>query len=160
EVKPYDVTVEPVFDEHGKVMGVTTAAFDITEYKRAEENARQLAALEERQRLARDLHDSVSQTLFTITMLTQLLPRLWERDPERAMEELGKVTTLGQGAMAEMRTLLLELRPANLAKTSLRDLFSQLVKAALAHVPISIDCAVSITQTLPEDTHIALYRIV
>ena len=70
----------------------------------------QLAAVDERQRLARDLHDSVSQTLWTASLLASSLSQQ-EFEDEALAEDIESVKNLTSGAVAEMRTLLLELRP-------------------------------------------------
>ena len=61
---------------------------------------------EERNRLARDLHDSVTQVLFTANLVAEVLPQIWQRDPEQAMESLEELRRLTRGALAEMRTML------------------------------------------------------
>ena len=76
-----------------------------------------MATAEERQRLARELHDAVTQTLFSASLIAEVVPRLWERDPAEARERLEELRRLTRGALAEMRTLLLELRPAALVET-------------------------------------------
>jgi len=76
--------------------------------------AQDLAALEERQRLARELHDSVSQALYGITLGTHTARTLLERDASRAAEPLNYVLSLAEAALAEMRALIFELRPESL----------------------------------------------
>ena len=71
----------------------------------------QLSAIQERNRLARELHDSVSQTMFGITLHTHSARILLERDPDRLRPELEQLRTLAQSALAEMRGLIAELRP-------------------------------------------------
>ena len=73
--------------------------------------ARSLAALEERQSLANDLHDSVSQTLWTATLLAETLARASDLSAEQR-DRAGRLHALTAGALSEMRTLLLELRPS------------------------------------------------
>ncbi len=85
------------------------------------ERAQQLAVVEERQRLARDLHDAVTQTLFSASLIAETVPALWELDQAEGRALLGELRQLSRGALAEMRTLLLELRPAALAESSLSD---------------------------------------
>jgi signal transduction histidine kinase len=68
---------------------------------------RLLVTLEERNRLARDLHDSVTQTLFTATLLTEVMPQVWRRNPEHGLQMLDKLRRLTRGALAEMRTMLI-----------------------------------------------------
>ncbi|MCJ7626352.1 MAG: PAS domain S-box protein, partial [Anaerolineaceae bacterium] len=70
------------------------------------EQARTLAALQERQRLARNLHDAVNQSLFSAGLIAEVLPRLWERDPDGARQSLEDLRRLTHGALAEMRELL------------------------------------------------------
>jgi len=124
------------------------------------QQAQAAAAIEERQRLARDLHDAVSQTLFASTTIAEALPRLWERDPHKSLERLAKVVTLNQSAMAEMRTLLLELRPETILKTDMQMLLNQLVTAAKGRTTIGADLQIDATDlTLPPDVHVAFYRI-
>ncbi len=70
-----------------------------------------MAALEERNRLARELHDSVSQTLFGIILTARSAQLLLERDPDRLPSELERLQALTQNALAEMRGLIAKLRP-------------------------------------------------
>ncbi len=78
------------------------------------EQAQQAAALEERHRLARDLHDSVTQSLFSMSLLAQVLPALWSVQPEEAARSLDELRRLSKEALAEMRALLFQLRPVAL----------------------------------------------
>ena len=75
-------------------------------------DARQLATLEERQRLARDLHDSVTQTLASATMIAESVAPALKRDPEEGERRLERLIELNRAALVEMRSLLNELRPA------------------------------------------------
>ena len=122
--------------------------------------AQAAAAFEERQRLARDLHDAVSQTLFSATVTAEALPKLWERNPQRALEKLEQVVQLNSAAMAEMRTLLLELRPDVIVNNYLDVLLKQLVTAAKGRRKIKTELELNTTNvTLPPDVHISFYRI-
>ncbi len=73
----------------------------------------ELAALEERERLARALHDSVSQTIFSIILNTRSAQILLERDPARVRSQLEQLRMLTQNALVEMRGLIAKLRPAS-----------------------------------------------
>ena len=121
--------------------------------------AQELAAVEERQRLARDLHDEVSQTLWTASLLADVLPAQFEQNQEDALLSLEKLRKLTRGALAEMRTLLLELRPAALVETSIETLLVQLAEAAMSRKKIDMQVNVQGHRTLPQDVQIALYRI-
>jgi PAS domain S-box-containing protein len=149
------------FDEPDRqfMMALGQQCAQALERARLSEEARALAVLEERQRLARDLHDAVSQTLFSISTLAQALPNLMERDPQQGHDYLRQLATISQGAQAEMRTLLLELRPAALVNASLEDLFTQLTQAAQARKQMAFTVQVEVEQALPEAVHVVLYRI-
>jgi GAF domain-containing protein/anti-sigma regulatory factor (Ser/Thr protein kinase) len=71
----------------------------------------QLAVMEERRRLARELHDSVTQLLFSITLIAQSVGSAWRRNPMEGEQRIGRLLELSQAALAEMRALLVELRP-------------------------------------------------
>jgi len=75
------------------------------------ERAQQLAVLEERQRLARDLHDSVTQLLFSVTLVAQSIAPAWRRDAREGEGRVQRLLELTQSALREMRALLGELRP-------------------------------------------------
>ncbi len=124
-------------------------------YERAEESA----AIAERNRLARDLHDAVSQTLFSVSLIAEVLPRIYERDPIQGKERLEELRQLTRGALAEMRTLLLELRPAALAEANLPDLLRQLAEAVVGRARIPVNVELEPAVDVPSDVRIALYRI-
>jgi PAS domain S-box-containing protein len=129
------------------------------ENARLHRQAQEIAVIEERQRLARDLHDAVTQTLFTASIMAESLTRQTKRDPEKMLQNLNTLHELARGALAEMRTLLLELRPANLVNTGMSDLLRQLTEAARARKKITFDLRLTEKQTLPPSAHIAVYRI-
>lgn len=93
------------------------------------ENTEDAAIASERNRLARDLHDAVSQTLFSASLIADVLPKLWKSNPEVGEQKLAELSQLTRGALAEMRTLLLELRPTVLIDTDLGDLLRHLTNA-------------------------------
>ena len=121
--------------------------------------AEQSAVAAERSRLARDLHDAVTQTLFTTSLIADVLPRIWERNPEEGKARLEQIRQLTRGALAEMRTLLLELRPATLTETNLTDLIRQLCLAFTGRTQIQVDVSVEGEFVLPPDVQVAFYRI-
>jgi two-component system nitrate/nitrite sensor histidine kinase NarX len=129
------------------------------ENARLYEQAQQTALLEERQRLARELHDAVTQTLFSSSLIADVLPRLWERDPAEGRRRLEELRDLTRGALAEMRTLLYELRPAALTEAPLGDLLRQLAEATIGRARLPVSLAVEGQRPLPPDVQVALYRI-
>ncbi len=129
------------------------------ENARLYEEAERAAAAAERSRLARELHDAVTQTLFSASLIADVLPRLWERNPDEGRRRLTELRQLTRGALAEMRALLLELRPSALADANLPDLLRQLAEAATGRARIAIQVDVQGGCSLPPDVQIALYRI-
>jgi PAS domain S-box-containing protein len=121
--------------------------------------AEQMAVAAERSRLARDLHDAVTQTLFSTSLIADVLPRLWERDRNEARRYLDELRQLTRGALAEMRALLLELRPATLAEVGLGELLRQLTEAITGRARVPITLTVEGQCRLPPDVQIAFYRI-
>ncbi len=117
------------------------------------------AAAEERNRLARDLHDAVSQTLFSASLIAEVLPKLWERNPPEGRRRLEEVRQLTRGALAEMRTLLLELRPSALAEAELPYLLKQLAESNFGRSRIPVNVSIEGECLLPPDAKIAIYRI-
>ncbi len=121
--------------------------------------AQELATIQERQRLARDLHDAVSQTLFSASVIAESLPRLWQQHPEKVGPRLEQLHRLTRGALAEMRTLLLELRPAAMMEVQFDELLRHLTDALQGRTSLDVDLVVSGQRDLPEEVQTALYYI-
>jgi signal transduction histidine kinase len=117
------------------------------------------AVTAERSRLARELHDAVTQTLFSASLIAEVLPRLWAKDPERGQQQLEEVRLLNRGALAEMRSLLLELRPEALAQAKMDDLLRQLGRAMTGRTGVPVSVSVDVQCPLPAEVQVALYRI-
>jgi signal transduction histidine kinase len=123
------------------------------------DDAEQMAVIGERHRLARELHDAVTQTLFSASLIADVLPRIWERNSEMGQAKLAELRELTRGALAEMRTLLLELRPATLTESRLDELLHQLAAAVIGRSRLQVDVEVEGKRPLPPEMQIALYRI-
>jgi len=121
--------------------------------------AQALAVLEERQRLARNLHDAVNQSLFSAGLIAEVLPRLWERDQEEARRSIRDLRRLTRGAQAEMRALLAELRPSTLTDSKLGELLQLLGNALSGRTNIPVTITVKGDFILPTEVQVAFYRI-
>jgi signal transduction histidine kinase len=123
------------------------------------EKAAQEAVTIERTRLARDLHDAVTQTLFSASLIAEVLPDLWTMNPAEGWKRLEELRQLTRGALAEMRTLLIELRPSALTEIPLSDLLRQLCESLIGRARLPIQLNVEGRRKLPPDLQIGLYRI-
>ena len=121
--------------------------------------AQALAVLEERQRLAHNLHDAINQSLFSVGLIAEVLPRLWERDQDEARRSLEDLRRLTRGAMAEMRALLAELRPSTLTDAELGDLLRLLGNSFTGRTNVPAKVTVVGQGLLPADVQVAIYRI-
>jgi len=134
---------------------VSVAVENARLYEQAEESA--IAA--ERNRLARELHDSVTQTLFSATLIAGVLPLLWDSNPDEARRRGDELRQLTQGALAEMRTLLFELRPAALSEARLSDLLEQLALATAGRGRVAVEQRIQGEPRLAPEVCIAFYRV-
>jgi len=124
------------------------------------QEAEQLATYEERNRLARDLHDAVAQTLWSASLLADVIPALWKRDQDRALQRLEQLRQLNRVAHQEMRALLLGLRPKALTESGIDDLIRQLISTTTANEQLKIDFTVSGELVIiPAEVQIAYYRV-
>jgi signal transduction histidine kinase len=107
-------------DRHEQlVMVVANQAAISIENARLYQQAKSLAVLQERQRLARELHDSVSQALYGIVLGAKTAKKQLIQEPVKAAEPLDYVLSLSDTALSEMRALIFELRPESLANEGL-----------------------------------------
>jgi signal transduction histidine kinase len=148
-------------DDLRLVHALSHRAASAIENARLYEQVEQAATAEERQRLARELHDAVTQTLFSASLIADVLPRIWERSAEQGMMRLAELRELTRGALAEMRTLLLELRPSALMDAELPDLLHQLAEATngRARLPVYVVAEGEPHCVIPPDVKVAIYRV-
>lgn len=152
-------------DAEGKGKYVLAVTFDLTDMKVAEEtllaSQREKAVIEERNRLARELHDSVTQALFSAGVISESIPHMLQVKPEKALAQLDNLGTLIRGASSELRTLLWELRPDKIAQTGLASLLTQLAYSVQARKPLKVFLRVhgDQEQLLPPSVLMAFYRI-
>jgi PAS domain S-box-containing protein len=137
---------------------------DLRDQVRLEDDLRRQAAdlgsAQERARLAQDLHDSVTQALFSMTLTTRSVELLLDRDPVAARQMLGELRELEREALAEMRALIFELRPANLEQDGLPQAIRTHAAGIQGRVGLSVlvECDVA-DRRAPLDVETALYRI-
>lgn len=123
------------------------------------EQAQTLATLQERQRLAQNLHDAVNQSLFSASLIAEVLPRVWERNPDEGRQSLEELRRLTRGAIAEMRGLLVEIQPLVITDSDLGDLLRQLSDAFTGRTNIPIALTITGKGTLPTEVQAAFYRL-
>ncbi len=124
-----------------------------------EKRARELAALEERTRLARELHDSVSQALYGIGLGARTARTLLQRDPSRLGEPLDYILSLAEAGLTEMRALIFELRPESLEQEGLITALSKQASSLQARHNIQVQTRFCEEPLLPLDVKESLYRI-
>ena len=133
---------EHIRDDAGRIVRSIGMVHDITARKLAEEaeTAAQMkqAAVEERSRLARDLHDSVTQALFAATLKAEALTLADDSLPNGPARVAEEVRRLNRGALAQMRTLLLELRGDPLEDVPIAQLLRHLVEAAEGRASVDV----------------------
>ena len=127
--------------------------------KAAAQLADKAARLEERSHLSRDLHDAVSQSLFSSSLLAETLPRLVRGAPDEAERMAGDILTLNRNALAEMRSLLLTLRPERLTDRPFNKLVRELAADFTARHRLPVGIETGPESLLPGDVQIAFYRI-
>lgn len=123
------------------------------------DRAKQAAVQEERGRLASELHDTISQTLWSVSLITERLPSIWETDQEAGRASLATLHQLAQSALVEMRSLFLELRPSALTDAKLGDLIRQLVEIMANRTGLVFAVKIKERFPIPSDVQIALYRV-
>jgi len=124
------------------------------------DRAKQAAITVERNRLASELHDTISQTLWSVSLISERLPAIWESDQEKGRQSLIIVHQLAQNALEEMRLLLMELRPSSLIDAKLGDLIRQIAETIGKRIGLNIVIRIEKQDALIPEVHFALYRVV
>jgi signal transduction histidine kinase len=124
------------------------------------DRAKRAAVKLERNRIANELHDTISQTLWSVILITERLPAIWEISQEQGQLSLAMVHDLARNALEEMRALLLELRPSALTDESLGDLIRQVAMIIANRAGLKISINVVEQEPVPAEVHFVLYRVV
>jgi signal transduction histidine kinase len=157
-----------VHDPHGRRFGprdIETLTLFARQAAIAIENARlyqqaqRVAALEERQRLARELHDSVAQALYGIALGARTARAQLERDPRRAGEPLDYILSLAEAGLAEMRALIFELRPDALVSEGLVAALTKQAESLRARHSVAVRTDLGPEPQVSLEIKEALYRI-
>jgi signal transduction histidine kinase len=140
----------PEFDEADQqlIEMLSVHAALAIEKTRLYERSRELSIVEERNRLARELHDSVTQKLFGVTLTAESAATVIERDPSEARQQLQRLQQLAREAMEELRSLIFELRPPEVETEGLATALRKHVDVLqrVHDVEINVDC-----ETAPRD---------
>jgi len=124
----------------------------------------ELAVLAERARLARELHDAVSQTLFAANIIAGTLATLAQRGDPDALQRLRQqalaLERLNRGALAEMRLLMFELKPEAMEKTPLAELIGHAIEALSCRSELVVERRLAREDQLSATIRIQIYRIV
>ena len=147
----------------GRFAGIQGAARDVSDQVRLERELRrqagELAAGEERAHLARELHDSVTQALFSMTLVSRSVEMLLGTDPDAARAHLGQLRELQREALAEMRALIFELRPGNLQSDGLVRALKTHTAALQGRLGLPVVVESDLEARLPLAAEEVLYRI-
>ncbi len=149
--------------EDGVYAGTHGACRDLRERERLERDLRrhaaELAASEERAHLARELHDSVTQALFSMTLVTKSIELLLDTDPATARVRLATLAELQADALAEMRALIFELRPASLETAGLAGALRTHCAALQGRTGLAVVLDAEDGLRLPGEVEAALFRV-
>jgi PAS domain S-box-containing protein len=129
------------------------------ENARLYEQAQHLAALEERQKLARELHDSVSQALYGIVLGARTARTLLDRDSPKSAEPMDYIISLAEAGLAEMRALIFELRPESLQTEGLVAALGKLINALGARYQLRVQLEAGAEPDVSMEVKESLYRI-
>ncbi|WP_409304563.1 sensor histidine kinase [Peribacillus sp. SCS-155] len=124
------------------------------------QQAQAAAVMEERQRIARDLHDAVSQQLFALNMMAAGAVKMFDLSPEKARQQLTEIADISVRAQGEMRALLLHLRPVQLQEDSLCDGLIKLLKELKQKTSLQFVASIDEVTGLPKSAEEHLFRIV
>src|SRR5438874_2588427 len=123
------------------------------------EQTQELVSLQERQRLARELHDSVSQVLYGIGLGAHTARQAFESDPDQAMASIDYVLALAEAGLVEMRALIFELRPESLEIEGLVAALTKQVAVLRTGYNMTVVEDLGEEPDLPMETKHALYRV-
>ncbi|HIP70384.1 MAG TPA: HAMP domain-containing protein [Anaerolineae bacterium] len=126
---------------------------------RLAEEAQALAALEERNRLARELHDAIKQQLFGLGLTAASAKQLLTANPDKAGKRLEQITEMAQQIQTEMDNIIKQLRPSSLNDKGLAEALESLCAAWQTQTGIALDLSIHQARPLPLEIEHGLYRV-
>jgi len=164
-----NTTGAPIRAANGQITGVVLISRDVTARRALEQQVAEQAAASERARLAHELHDTVTQDIFSAGLLADSITRNWPEHRAEAEAALALLPGVIQGALAGLRVLLVELRPTTVDQLPLSVLLRQLGEAmsSRAKVPIAVRIHLTgdnggtkaVEPQLPEPVKVVFYRV-
>jgi signal transduction histidine kinase len=154
----YAPGVEPDHDELSLVQAIAKQAATAVQNAHLFAESQAAAALEERQRLAHELHDSVSQALFGISLGAHTALSLLERDAPKAADAVDYVLSLADAGLAEMRALLFELRPDSLEQEGLCAALTKQAAAVRARYRVDVEESLELDPAVTTEVRQVLYH--
>jgi len=147
-------------EEHARLVSAFANQAGVAiEHARLFDQGQRLATVEERQRLARELHDSVSQALYGIALGARTARTILDREPAKAVEPVEYVLSLAEAGLAEMRSLIFELRPESLETEGLVTALEKQIAATSARYGLEIVAELVAEPSISIQQKEALYRI-
>lgn len=150
----------PDEDELAYLAALGNQAAIAVENARLFARAQETVVLEERSRLARDLHDSATQTVFSMGMLAEAAKRQHALGSERLGDTLHRIAALAGQAHTELRALLVELRPEDAVVEGLEAGLARLASAVHLRSGLEVRIEGGATSALPQPQALAVFRIV
>jgi signal transduction histidine kinase len=148
-------------DEAALILALAHQIGIILEIDRLRENSKEMAVWEERQRLARDLHDSVTQSLYSLALFSRAgRDAAEDGDTDRLMASLAELERNTLHALREMRLLLYELRPADLEQEGLKRAVELRLNIVERRVGLQINAQLDDLTDLPSSHEVDLYHII
>ncbi|MFN8621528.1 MAG: GAF domain-containing protein [Chloroflexota bacterium] len=148
---------------NGRLVGGHGSGRDLSEREHLERDlgrqASELASSAERAHLARELHDSVTQALFAMTLVSRSIELQLPRDPDAARARFAELRDLQREALAEMRSLIFELRPGSIERDGLEQALRTHAAAVESRVGLPIELSAALDERLPLEVEETLYRI-
>jgi PAS domain S-box-containing protein len=115
--------------------------------------------IDERKYIARELHDTVTQTIFSANLIAEVLPRLWKKDPKGTIRRLEEIRHLNNAALTEMRSILYDLRPSAFKGEDLEILLEELLKSLSVRSKIQFNLKINREYEYSHKVELAFYRI-